>query len=53
MLEGRTDLARTSAILEDMLRGVMSFLKMTMETGENFLDGRLPTLDMKLWVEDN
>ena len=36
------------------MSGVMSFLRMTMETELDFKDRRLPTLDVKLWVtEDN
>ena len=51
---GRTGLARTTTILEDTMRGVYHFLRMTMENEEDFSDNRLPTLDLNIWVkEDN
>jgi hypothetical protein len=51
---GMSALARTSSVLECSMKGVYSFLKMTMEIGDDFPDGRLPTLDLKMWVsEDN
>ena len=34
------------------MEGVQDYLKLTMETGEDF-DGRLPTLDTTLWVDSS
>ena len=52
--EGLCDLGRTTKLLEAMMRDVMNFLKMTMETALDFEDRMLPTLDTKLWIrEDN
>ena len=51
---GMTPLQKTTEVLEGMMGGVHSFLKLTMETGDDFAEGKLPTLDTNLWVgEDN
>ena len=47
---GLSPLARTTLVLRDSMTGIYSFIKMTMETAEDFVDNRLPTLDIKIWV---
>ena len=47
---GKSDLSRTSDILQASMKDVYKFLNFTMEVAEDFEDHRLPTLDFKLWV---
>ena len=39
-------------ILVDMMNSMMSFLNFTVEVGDDFEDGKLPTLDLKVWIQD-
>ena len=50
--EGRSPTKIARDILEGTMEGVQDYLKLTMETGEDF-DGRLPTLDTTLWVDSS
>ena len=52
---GLTGLRKTRLVLEDTMRGVQNYLKMTMETEDDFPDGGLPvpTLDINLWVRED
>ena len=36
----------------DVLNSMMSFLNFTVAVGDNFQDGKLPTLDLKVWIQD-
>ena len=48
-----TGLRKTRLVLEDTMSGVHNYLKMTMETEDDFPDGGLPTLDINLWVKED
>ena len=49
---GKTATRRTAEILLHIMNSVISFLKFTLEIGEDFEDRILPTLDLKIWVQD-
>ena len=42
---------RTGRILKDIMNYVMAFLNLTIEIGDDFEDKKLPTLDLKIWVQ--
>ena len=44
--KGITPLRKTTEILAGMMN-------LTMETGDDFQDGRLPTLDLNIWIGQN
>jgi hypothetical protein len=48
---GTSSTIRTARILVDIMNSMMSFLNFTMEVGDDFEDGKLPTLDLKIWVQ--
>jgi hypothetical protein len=51
---GMTGLQKTVEIIKNMMNSICDFLVLTMESGDDFPDGRLPTLDLNIWVgEDN
>ena len=50
---GKSDLSRTSDILQASMKDVYRFLNFTMEVAEDFEDHKLPNLDFKLWVIEN
>ena len=53
-LKGLTPLQKTTEIISGMMNSICEFLTLTMETGEDFGDGRLPTLDLNIWIgQDN
>ena len=43
---------RTGEVVNKIMDGIYSDLKFTTETGEEFENGRLPTLDMEMWIEN-
>ena len=43
---------RTATILVAMMNEVFPFLIFTIELGEDFSDGKLPSLDIKIWAVD-
>jgi hypothetical protein len=43
---------RTANILVGMMNDIFPFLNFTIELGEDFVDGKLPSLDTKIWVQD-
>ena len=47
--KGMTPLQKTTEVLEGMMNSICSWLKLTMETEDDF-GGRLPTLDLSIWV---
>ena len=49
---GVSSTQKTSEVLQDIMNSLYSNLHFTMETGEDFENGRLPTLDTQLWIED-
>ena len=49
----RTDTERTSQIVAQIANSIDSNIQCTIETCEMNSDGRLPVLDMKLWIENN
>ena len=50
----KTPLEVTIAVLKETVKGVMNFLRFTFESGEDYGDGWLPTLDTSLRVnQDN
>ena len=51
--EGNVGLRKSRQVLEGMMNNIHNFLKMTMETGDEFEDGKLPTLDINLWVGED
>jgi hypothetical protein len=38
-------------VVKGMMNSICDFLVLTMESGDDFRDGRLPTLDLNIWVE--
>ena len=49
-----TGLQKSVEVLHGMMNNVYNFLIMTMESQDDFGDGTLPTLDLRVWVrEDN
>ena len=49
-LKGLTPLQKTTEILSGMMNSICGYLTLTMETGDDFQDGRLPTLDLSIWI---
>ena len=43
---------RSANILVEMMNEIFPFLSFTVELGEDFLDGKLPSLDCMIWVKD-
>ena len=43
---------RSANILVGMMNNIFPFLSFTIELGEDFPDGKLPSLDTKVWVMD-
>ena len=43
---------RTALVLVAMMNDVFPFLNFTIELGEDFSDGKLPSLDICIWVVD-
>ena len=43
---------RSANILVGMMNDIFPFLNFTIELGEDFVDGKLPSLDTKIWVQD-
>ena len=52
-VSGTLSMARTARILVDIMNSMMTFLNFTVEVGDDFLDRKLPTLDVKIWVKDD
>ena len=49
-----TGLQKTVEIIKNIMNSICDFLVLTMESGDDFPGGRLPTLDLNIWVgEDN
>ena len=51
MKDGKSATRRTAEILLQIMNSIMPFLRFTLEIGEEFSDQKLPTLDVKFWVE--
>jgi len=49
---GISDTHRTTLQLTEAMCSLVSFLKFTGEDGTMFPDGKLPTLDTALWVDN-
>ena len=49
---GMCDLERTTTVLQEIMKEVCHFLRMTMETELDFQERTLPTLDVQLWVSE-
>ena len=49
---GATPLQKSTEVLEGMMNHICSWLTLTMETEDQF-GGRLPTLDLNIWVGDD
>ena len=49
---GKSAARRTAEVLVAMLNDVFPFLNLTIELGEDFVDGKLPSLASKIWVVD-
>ena len=44
---------RSSAeVIIGMMNSVFPFLNFTIEVGEDFVNGKLPSLDIEVWVQD-
>jgi hypothetical protein len=50
-LAGLSSTRRTGNILIQSMNEVLPFLRFTLEIGDDFPDGKLPSLDTKVWVE--
>jgi hypothetical protein len=46
----RQEIRWTALVLVAMMNDVFTFLNFTIELGEDFTDGKLPSLDIKIWV---
>ena len=51
--EGETKDARMARILQPVMNGINTDLAFTTELPEDFEDGRIPTLDFKMWLEED
>ena len=51
--EGESDLQRMAKESRKAMNSVYSNLNFTIETEEDFENGRLPTLDFEMWVDEN
>ena len=45
---GTSSTSRTAKILVNIMNSIMPFLNFTVEVGDAFVDGKLPTLDVKI-----
>ena len=52
MKDGKSATRRTAEILLNLMNQIMPFLKFTMEIGEDFIDMKLPTLDVRIWIRN-
>ena len=52
MKDGKSATRRTAEILLNIMNQVMPFIKFTMEIGEDFIDMKLPTFDVRIWVKN-
>ena len=48
---GETATQRTAKELRKMMNSIIHFLNLTIEIQDDFPDLKLPTLDLKIWVE--
>ena len=46
-----TPTQRSARILQGIMNSILSFLKLPMEIGDDFDDKKLPTLDLKIWIQ--
>jgi hypothetical protein len=44
---------RTALVLVAMMNSIFPFMNFTVELGEDFIDGKLPSLDINIWVQDH
>ena len=51
-MAGMTGLQKTVEVIKHMMNSICDFLVLTMESGDDFPGGRLPTLDLNIWVGD-
>ena len=51
-MSGESASRRTAKVLVAMMNDVFHFMNFTIELGEDFQDGKLPSLDTEIWVED-
>ena len=51
-ISGLSASRRSANILVEMMNDIFPFLSFTIELGEDFLDGKLPSLDCMIWVKD-
>ena len=49
---GLSSSRRTAMVLVAMMNDIFPFLNFTIELGEDFVDGKLPSLDLSIWVVD-
>ena len=47
---GLSSSRRTALIIVAMMNDIFNFLNFTIELGEDFVDGKLPSLDINIWV---
>jgi hypothetical protein len=48
--KGLTPLQKTTEVLSRMMNSICGYLTLNMETGDDFEDGRLPTLVLSIWI---
>ena len=48
--DGKSSTRRTAEILLSIMNQIIPSLQFTMEIGEDFIDMKLPTLDVKIWI---
>ena len=48
--DGKSATKRTAEILISIMNQIIPSLQFTMEIGEDFIDMKLPTLDVKIWI---
>ena len=50
MQAGKSPSRRSAEVMISMMKDIFPFLRFTIELGEDFPDGKLPSLDTKVWV---
>ena len=49
---GKSATRRSAEVIIGMMNSVFPFLNFTIEVGEDFVNGKLPSLDLEVWVQD-
>ena len=47
---GTSSTIRTARVMVDIMSSIWEFLNFTVEVEDDFVDNKLPTLDVRIWV---